>query len=114
MLPVAELPFLAEREILGEIELQIWASQDWQDGPDHQMRCQYRHEHDAGSAAGVPDQPVKEAVGCRSRASGLGHGVSALPRSGRWRQAALISRERAASRPSRCGPLWTGPVPFGS
>jgi len=31
MLPVAELPFFAEREILGEIELQIWAGQDRQE-----------------------------------------------------------------------------------
>src|SRR5262245_14793375 len=78
MFPVAELPFLAECEILGEIELQIWASQDRQDGPDHKMRCQHSHEHDAGAAAGEPDQPVEEAVGCRSRASGLGHGISEL------------------------------------
>src|SRR5262245_14826155 len=78
MLPVAELPFLAECEVLGEIELQIWASQDRQDGPDHKMRCQHGHEHDVGAAAGEPDKPVEEAVGCRSRASGLYHEISEL------------------------------------
>jgi hypothetical protein len=41
MLPVAELPFLAERQILGEIELQIAAHDERQRGPDSEMEGQH-------------------------------------------------------------------------
>src|SRR5206468_9440008 len=60
MLPVAELPFLAEREILDEIELQVRAGEDRQDGPDREMQRQHAEQHGAGSPARESDEPVEE------------------------------------------------------
>ena len=41
MLPIAELPFLAERKILSQIELKIVADQDRQDCPQQEMQAKY-------------------------------------------------------------------------
>ena len=56
MLPVAELPFAPERQVLDQIELQIVRQQRRQRGPDHDMQRQHDREASAGLAARIVDQ----------------------------------------------------------
>src|SRR4051794_3005572 len=63
MFPIAELPFLAERQVLGEIELQVWADEDRQHRPDQQVQRQDPGEHRARCLSDKPDRPVWPDVG---------------------------------------------------
>ena len=56
MLPVAELPFAPERQILGEIELKIVRQQRRERGPDHDMQ----HEHDREASAGLAPREIDQ------------------------------------------------------
>jgi hypothetical protein len=67
MLPIAELPFLAEGEVLGEVELQIGADEDGQHGPDEEMSAQDHAERRARLAARIVDDRCETATTGRRR-----------------------------------------------
>ncbi len=114
MLPVAELPLLAEREALGQIELQVPADQHRHDGPHHEVETEHPDENLAWFAAGKLDQRRKHFS--RAEASGGTYhpensrssmGLLTLPRgsaaraSRRFRRSALPRRSAVAS-PRAC------------
>ncbi len=78
MLPVAELPFLAERKILDQVELEVGTDQDRHQRPDHEVRAEHEGKHRAGLGPRMGDRPVKRA---RGRACGEAlHAASSLNR----------------------------------
>ncbi len=70
VLPVAELPLLAQRKVLDEIELEVGAYQHRQRRPHHEVGGQHHCQHLAGLACGechnfakTASQPVLAARG---------------------------------------------------
>ena len=67
VLPVAELPFLAEREAFDQIELQVGGDQRRHQRPHHQMEAEHPGQHHGRPAPGIVDDPVEKSangVGC--------------------------------------------------
>jgi hypothetical protein len=56
MLPIAELPFGAERQTFGEVELEVSVEQDRNSGPHHQMQTQEPEQRAARLALRERDQ----------------------------------------------------------
>ena len=59
MLPIAELPFLAQSKVLGEIELQVGADEDRQHRPHQKVQSEHHSQDPAGPAPRMVDQRRK-------------------------------------------------------
>ncbi len=77
MLPVAELPFAAEREVFEQVELKIGRGQDRHDRPDHDMQTDHPGQHGPRPAAGEFHRPVEE----RAQLGDDSHSRPSLPAS---------------------------------
>ena len=80
VLPVAELPFLAEREILGEVELQVAGDRNRQQGPDEQMQTKHCRQDPAGRGSRQAQDGGRD-VACSTRCCDRTFHASAPPRS---------------------------------
>jgi hypothetical protein len=78
MLPIAELPLLAEREILDEIELKVRTNENRQRGPHHKVERKDGGEDLTGLAPGKCDHRGKRIAAGRGGSHFCHLGLSPL------------------------------------